>query len=121
MGLACHVVIPARYQSVRLPGKPLADICGKPMVVRTAQQANRAEPLDVIVATDDRRVSEVVAAAGVEVMLTSPDHTSGSDRVMEVAEARGWPDDAIVINVQGDEPLIPPVVWVDFTYLRPGQ
>ncbi len=110
MGLPCHVVIPARFQSVRLPGKPLADICGKPMIVRVAQQALRAEPLDVIVATDDNRVLEVVADAGLEVMLTDRDHASGSDRVMEVVETRGWPDDAIVINVQGDEPLIPPAV-----------
>ncbi|MCZ6619700.1 MAG: 3-deoxy-manno-octulosonate cytidylyltransferase [Gammaproteobacteria bacterium] len=108
--MSCHVVIPARYQSHRLPGKPLADICGEPMIVRTAQQARLAEPLDVIVATDDVRVMEVVADAGIEVMLTDPDHASGSDRVMEVAETRGWPDDAIVINPQGDEPLIPPAV-----------
>ena len=110
MGVQCHVVIPARYQSVRLPGKPLADICGTPMIVRTAQQAHRAEPLDVIVATDDERVVEVVVGAGLEAMLTDPNHPSGSDRVMEVAETRGWPHDAIVINVQGDEPLIPPAV-----------
>ncbi len=110
MGVQCHVVIPARYQSLRLPGKPLADICGTPMIVRTAQQAHRAKPLDVIVATDDERVVEVVADAGLEVMLTDPNHPSGSDRVMEVVETRGWPDDAIVINVQGDEPLIPPAV-----------
>ena len=110
MGVQCHVVIPARYQSLRLPGKPLADICGTPMIVRTAQQAHRAEPLDVIVATDDERVVEVVVDAGLEAMLTDPNHPSGSDRVMEVAETRGWPDDAIVVNVQGDEPLIPPVV-----------
>ncbi|MCZ6853947.1 MAG: 3-deoxy-manno-octulosonate cytidylyltransferase, partial [Gammaproteobacteria bacterium] len=110
MSLDCYVVIPARYQSVRLPGKPLADICGKPMIVRTALQAQSAQPLDVIVATDDERVLEVVADAGLEVMLTDINHASGSDRVMEVADARGWPDDAIVINVQGDEPLIPPAV-----------
>lgn len=110
MSLAWHVVIPARYQSIRLPGKPLADICGKPMIVCTALQAHRAEPQDVIVATDDKRVMEVVADAGLEVMLTDANHASGSDRVMEVARARGWSDDAIVINVQGDEPLIPPAV-----------
>ncbi|MDH3641387.1 MAG: 3-deoxy-manno-octulosonate cytidylyltransferase [Gammaproteobacteria bacterium] len=104
------VVIPARYQSERLPGKPLADICGKPMIVRVAERAAAAGAEQVIVATDDERIRAAVVDAGHTAMLTRADHGSGSDRVMEVAAARGWADDAIVVNVQGDEPLIPPAV-----------
>lgn len=103
-----RVVIPARYASSRLPGKPLADIGGVPMVVRVARQAERSGASEVVVATDDERVREAVAAAGHAVRMTRPDHPSGSDRVMEVAEACGWPADAVVVNVQGDEPLVPP-------------
>ncbi len=105
-----HVVIPARYASSRLPGKPLADIHGVPMVVRVAQQARRSGATQVLVATDDERIAAAVREAGLEAALTRPDHPSGSDRVMEVAEQQGFADDAIVLNVQGDEPLIPPAV-----------
>jgi len=105
-----NVVIPARYASVRLPGKPLADIQGLPMIVRVARQAADSGAAEVIVATDDERIVTAVEAAGCRVMLTRADHPSGSDRVMEVAQARGWQPDDIVINVQGDEPLIPPAV-----------
>lgn len=107
-----HVVIPARYASTRLPGKPLVDLAGKPMIVRVLQQARLAGARSVVVATDDERVRSAVAAAGGEAEMTRPDHASGSDRVMEVAERRGWPDHDIVVNVQGDEPLIPPDVIV---------
>lgn len=103
-----RVVIPARYASSRLPGKPLADIGGVPMVVRVARQAERSGASAVVVATDDERVRDAVAAAGHAVQMTRVDHRSGSDRVMEVAEACGWPGDAVVVNVQGDEPLVPP-------------
>jgi len=103
-----HVVIPARYESTRLPGKPLADIAGTPMVVRVAQAASNTGALDITVATDDERVAEVVQAAGFAAVLTSASHRSGSDRVYEVVQDRGWGDDEIVVNVQGDEPLIPP-------------
>lgn len=106
----CHVVIPARYGSSRLPAKPLALIGGMPMVVRTAQSVAGATPLSVTVATDDERIREVVERAGFSAMMTRMDHPSGSDRVLEVAERLAWPDDAIVINVQGDEPLLPPSV-----------
>jgi 3-deoxy-manno-octulosonate cytidylyltransferase (CMP-KDO synthetase) len=105
-----YCVIPARYDSSRLPGKPLADIAGTPMIVRVASQAAKAGAEDVVVATDDRRIVDVVEQAGFEAALTDPGHPSGSDRVMEVVDARGWDEDAIVINVQGDEPLIPPEV-----------
>ncbi|MEO8164486.1 MAG: 3-deoxy-manno-octulosonate cytidylyltransferase [Betaproteobacteria bacterium] len=102
------VVIPARYASSRLPGKPLADIAGKPMVVHVAERARESGALEVIVATDDRRVQEVVAQHGHDAVLTRPDHASGTDRIAEIAIARGWPDERIVVNVQGDEPRMPP-------------
>jgi 3-deoxy-manno-octulosonate cytidylyltransferase (CMP-KDO synthetase) len=104
------VVIPARYASTRLPGKPLADIDGLPMIVRVARQALSSGARDVVIATDDERVLAVVRDHGLDAMLTRSDHVSGSDRVMEVVVARGWRRDHIVINVQGDEPLIPPAV-----------
>jgi 3-deoxy-manno-octulosonate cytidylyltransferase (CMP-KDO synthetase) len=105
-----HIVIPARFASTRLPGKPLADIAGEPMIVRVAAQAARSMANDVVVAVDDQRVADVVIAAGWQAEMTREDHASGSDRVMEVASRRGWSDDDIVINVQGDEPLVPPQV-----------
>lgn len=108
--MSVHIVIPARYASTRLPGKPLADIAGLPMVVRVAQQAAKAAVDSVVVAVDDDRVADVVGVAGIAVQMTRADHISGSDRVMEVAELRGWSDDDVVINVQGDEPLVPPAV-----------
>lgn len=101
------VVIPARYASSRLPGKPLADVGGKPMVVHVAARALESGAEEVVVATDDARVADAVSAAGYQVALTSPRHVSGSDRVMEVARQRRWADTDCVINVQGDEPLIP--------------
>lgn len=108
--MSYRVVIPARYASTRLPGKPLIDLAGKPMVVRVAEQARKSAATSVVVATDDERVAATLAAAGVEAMMTAPNHASGSDRVMEVVAKRGWRDDDIVVNVQGDEPLVPPVV-----------
>jgi 3-deoxy-manno-octulosonate cytidylyltransferase (CMP-KDO synthetase) len=105
--MSFHVVIPARFGSHRLPGKPLADIHGKPMIVRVAEAASRSAAEEVVVATDDERIHAAVDAAGLAVVLTRADHRSGSDRVMEVAELRSWSDDEVVLNVQGDEPLIP--------------
>ncbi|MDA1074826.1 MAG: 3-deoxy-manno-octulosonate cytidylyltransferase [Proteobacteria bacterium] len=105
-----HVVIPARFASTRLPGKPLATIGGIPMIVRVATRAAQAGAQSVVVATDDKRIVDVVKEAGFEVMMTREDHRSGSDRAMEVAESLGWCSDDIVVNVQGDEPLIPPSV-----------
>ncbi|MXW49835.1 MAG: 3-deoxy-manno-octulosonate cytidylyltransferase [Gammaproteobacteria bacterium] len=108
---AFRVVIPARYGSTRLPGKPLLRIGGTAMVVRVAEQARLAGADEVIVATDDERVAEVVAAGGFAAVMTDPNHGSGTDRVWEVARQRaGWEEDAIVINVQGDEPLIEPEI-----------
>ncbi|AYH42932.1 3-deoxy-manno-octulosonate cytidylyltransferase [Azoarcus sp. DN11] len=108
-----HVVIPARYASTRLPGKPLADIGGRPMVVRVLEQARKAAPLSAWVATDDARVVEAVKAAGGDVLMTRADHPSGTDRLAEVVAALGWGDDEIVVNVQGDEPLIDPALIAD--------
>ncbi|MFN4148928.1 MAG: 3-deoxy-manno-octulosonate cytidylyltransferase [Rhodocyclaceae bacterium] len=105
-----RVVIPARHASTRLPGKPLADIAGKPMVVRVAEAAARSNAAEVIIATDDERVMTAVAAHGLLAVMTRADHPSGTDRVAEVAMRRGWPDEAIVVNVQGDEPLIDPAL-----------
>jgi 3-deoxy-manno-octulosonate cytidylyltransferase (CMP-KDO synthetase) len=102
------VVIPARFASARLPGKPLADIAGKPMVVHVADRARESGAQEVIVATDDRRIQEAVAKHGYDAMMTRPDHASGTDRIAEIAIARAWPDELIVVNVQGDEPRIPP-------------
>ena len=103
MKIAC--VIPARYASTRLPGKPLADIAGKPMIQRVYEQVSKATvPDDVIVATDDQRVAEAVNTFGGTVVMTKADHLTGTDRLAEVAELR--PDIDVIINVQGDEPLI---------------
>lgn len=103
-----RVVIPARYASSRLPGKPLADIAGKPMVVRVAERAARSGADEIIIATDDARVRDAVADAGYRAVMTSPDHASGTDRIAEVAGILGCAEDDILVNVQGDEPLIPP-------------
>ena len=108
--MSYRVVIPARYASTRLPGKPLVDIGGLPMVVRVMQRALESTADAVVVATDDERVVDAVVAAGGDVEMTRRSHPSGSDRVMEVADRRGWRDEDIVVNVQGDEPLIPPAV-----------
>lgn len=108
MSVAFRVVVPARYASERLPGKPLALIAGKPLVVWCYERARAAGAEQVVVAVDDPRIAEVVRAAGGEAEMTSPDHPSGTDRLAEVAEQRGWNDDAIVVNLQGDEPLVPP-------------
>ena len=108
--MAFRVVVPARYASTRLPGKPLADLGGRPMVVRVVEAALRSGADDVVVATDDPRVFAAVEAAGHPVLMTSPDHPSGTDRIAEVATRMGWADDTIVVNVQGDEPLIDPTL-----------
>lgn len=104
------VVIPARYQSTRLPGKPLADIGGKPMVQWVYEQASKAGADQVIVATDDQRIVDAVKAFGGEVCLTRDDHESGTERLAEVVEKYQLADDHIVVNVQGDEPLIPDTI-----------
>jgi len=104
------VIIPARYASTRLPGKPLADIAGKPMVVRVAERAVAAGAARVVVATDDARIKAAVEAHGIAACLTAADHATGTDRLAEAAQQLGLPDDAIVVNVQGDEPLLLPAL-----------
>lgn len=101
------VAIPARHASTRLPGKPLRTIGGEPMVLRVAQRALAAGAGKVWVATDDERIAHALAGSGVRVAMTSPDHASGSDRLAECARIAGWSDDALVVNLQGDEPFAP--------------
>lgn len=109
-GTSFRVVIPARYASTRLPGKPLADIAGKPMVVRVCEAVRDSGASEIIVATDDARVLDAVVGHGHEAIMTRDDHASGTDRIAEVARRRGWHGADIVVNVQGDEPLIEPVL-----------
>lgn len=104
------VVIPARFGASRLPGKPLADIGGKPMICHVLAAALASNAARVLVATDHPEIADVVRAAGGEVSITSPAHQSGSERLAETVEQLTLPDDAIVVNVQGDEPMIPPVL-----------
>ena len=104
------VVVPARYASQRLPGKPLADIHGKPMIVWVYEAARRSSATDVIVATDDQRIAAACRAANARVELTAAQHASGTDRIAELAKRFAWADEQIVVNVQGDEPLLPPAL-----------
>jgi 3-deoxy-manno-octulosonate cytidylyltransferase (CMP-KDO synthetase) len=108
--MAFRVVIPARYASTRLPGKPLADIAGQPMIVRVAAAARRAGAVGVWVATDDERIAAAVRRHGFDAVMTRADHASGTDRVAEVADQLRWNDEDIVVNVQGDEPLLDPAL-----------
>jgi 3-deoxy-manno-octulosonate cytidylyltransferase (CMP-KDO synthetase) len=105
-----RVVVPARYASTRLPGKPLLDIDGVPMVVRVSRQAQASGAAEVIVATDHEDIARVAREHGIAAQMTAPDHPSGTDRIAEVARARGWSADDVVVNVQGDEPLIEPAL-----------
>ena len=107
-----NIVVPARYASTRLPAKPLADIAGRSMLQRVWERANMAGAERVLIATDDERIFIHAQAFGADVLMTRADHPSGTDRLHEVATQVGWPDDAIVVNVQGDEPLIPAAVVV---------
>lgn len=100
------VLIPARYASSRLPGKPLADLGGRPMVVRVAERARESGATRVVIATDDVRIAEAARAHGVDVVLTRAEHATGTDRLAEAAALLALEDDAIVVNVQGDEPLL---------------
>ncbi len=107
-----HVVIPARYASTRLPGKPLLDIAGKTMIQRVVERACASSADEVLVATDDARIAAAVRdprrPGQAIAVMTDPDLPSGTDRVAAVARARGWSDDTLVVNVQGDEPFLPP-------------
>ncbi len=102
-------VIPARYASTRLPGKPLKDIAGKPMIEWVYRQTVKSGASEVIVATDDERILAACRGFGAPVEMTATEHASGSDRIAELARRFAWDDDQIVVNVQGDEPLISPV------------
>lgn len=103
-----HIVIPARFSSSRLPGKPLLKIHQREMILRVVDQARKVEGFDSLcVATDDERIAEICRAEGVDVVITDPNHPSGTDRLSEVARQKGWASSDIVVNVQGDEPLLP--------------
>jgi 3-deoxy-manno-octulosonate cytidylyltransferase (CMP-KDO synthetase) len=104
------VVIPARFASTRLPGKPLLDIGGKPMVIRVAEQASKSGAQQIILATDHQPIIAAAQQHGYQACMTRADHASGTDRIAEVAQQQRWSDDTIVVNVQGDEPLIPPAL-----------
>ena len=104
------VIIPARYGSSRLPAKPLADIDGRPMIAHVVDRASRSGAARVVVATDDQRIQTAVSPLGVETLMTHPDHPSGTDRLQQAAALLQLANDDIVVNVQGDEPLIPPAV-----------
>ena len=101
------VAIPARYASVRLPGKPLQSIAGDPMILHVARRALAAGAQEVRVATDDQRIADALHGTGIQVTMTSPGHQSGTDRLAECADIAGWSDDTVVVNLQGDEPFAP--------------
>jgi 3-deoxy-manno-octulosonate cytidylyltransferase (CMP-KDO synthetase) len=102
-----RIVIPARYGSTRLPGKPLLEIAGKPMLQWVHERASACLAREVLIATDDERIMQLAAGFGATAILTSRDHASGTDRIAEVAASCGWPDDEVVVNLQGDEPGMP--------------
>ena len=102
-----HIVIPARFGSTRLPGKALLPIADKPMVAWVWERAMQAGGAQVVVATDDQRIADEMTSRGAQVAITRVDHASGTDRLAEVVEQLGWEENAIVVNVQGDEPLMP--------------
>lgn len=104
-----NVVIPARFASTRLEGKPLRTILNKPMIQWVYEAAIRSDAQNVVVATDDRRIADCVVDFGGDVCMTSDQHQTGSDRLVEVAQIREWADDVIVVNLQGDEPLMPAI------------
>lgn len=108
--MSFYVVIPARYASTRLPAKPLRDIAGKPMIQHVYERACQSAAKEVIIATDDLRIEECARAFGARVCMTSTGHNSGTDRLQEVVQQLALPATDIIVNVQGDEPLIPPTV-----------
>ena len=104
------IVIPARYASSRLPGKPLLQIAGKAMILHVCDRAREAKAEQVIVATDCDEIAECVEGYGVTAVMTRPDHSNGTERIAEVCEVLGWQDSDLVVNLQGDEPLVPAAV-----------
>jgi len=121
MTLSFKVVIPARYASTRLLGKPLLNIAGKPMIVHVCEKALQAGAQEVVVATDDDRILQTVTNLGIRAVMTRPDHKSGTERIAEVAELCGWSGSDIIVNVQGDEPLIPPEIIQELAAVLAGQ
>ncbi|MEE7627280.1 3-deoxy-manno-octulosonate cytidylyltransferase [Methylobacter sp. Wu8] len=108
MSVRFKVVIPARYGSTRLPGKPLLNIAGKPMIAHVCERAQEADADEIVVATDDQRILQAVTDLGIKAVMTRADHQSGTERIAEVARLCDWAGDEIIVNLQGDEPLIPP-------------
>lgn len=108
MSTPFKVVIPARYASSRLPGKPLLELAGQPMLQHVYTRATESQAAEIIIATDDNRIEQAAGAFGAMACMTSNRHESGTERLAEVAEHYGWDDDVIVVNLQGDEPLMPP-------------
>ena len=108
--MSYSVIIPARYGSSRLPGKLLADIAGKPVIQHVYEQACKSRANGIVIATDDERVRDAVVRFGAEVVMTRADHPTGTDRLQEVVARRGFGPEDIVVNVQGDEPLVPPAI-----------
>ncbi len=107
---AFHVIIPARFASTRFPGKPLADIGGKPMIQRVYEKATQSKAKSVVIATDDNRISKIAQKFGATVCMTSTHHQSGTDRIAEATELLEFDEDEIIVNIQGDEPLIDPEI-----------
>lgn len=101
------IVIPARYASSRLPGKPLVMLAGKPMIQHVYERALATGIADIVIATDDERIERVAKDFGAQVVMTSPAHENGTERIAEVARLKSWPADTVIVNLQGDEPLIP--------------
>lgn len=108
MKTAFKVVIPARYGSGRLPGKPLLPLAGKALIAHVCERALEADAEAVLVATDDERIGDAVSRLGIDAVMTRSDHASGTDRIAEVADLKGWSEDDIIVNLQGDEPLVAP-------------
>jgi 3-deoxy-manno-octulosonate cytidylyltransferase (CMP-KDO synthetase) len=121
MTLIYKVVIPARYASTRLPGKPLIKIDGKPMIAHVCERAKEAGASEIIVATDDDRIFQAVRELGFDVVITAEHHQSGTERIAEVAGLLGWSNHEIIVNLQGDEPLIPPEYIREVAYALAGQ
>lgn len=107
--MSFRIIIPARFASTRLPGKPLRDICGKSMIERVIEQAKQSDAEEVIVATDSQEIADAISHIDIRVCMTREDHQSGTERLSEVIEQFGFDDDQILINLQGDEPMMPPV------------
>lgn len=108
MSMEYNIVIPARMASQRLPGKPLLDIAGRPLIEHVFRQATLSSARLTVIATDDQQIFDAARNFGAEVVMTAPDHTSGSDRIAECADQLAWGDDQVIVNLQGDEPLMPP-------------